>query len=170
MPRIAAPLRWRLREATEADRPFLRALYADTHAGDFAGVGLPEETQATLLGHQFAAREASYASSGARSTIVLVDDRPAGRLLVATQHADMCVVDIALLRQHQRRGIGTALVAEVVAEATRAGLPITLHVEKGNPARHLYDRLGFVPVGEDPFRVRMRREPAADPENGAGHD
>lgn len=48
------------------------------------------------------------------------------------------------------RGFGTALLTELISEARRRGLVgISLSVEDGNPARGLYERLGFVRVGRN---------------------
>ncbi len=46
------------------------------------------------------------------------------------------------------RGIGTALVTELFAEADASGRSVSIHVESNNPARRLYERLGFQDVGE----------------------
>jgi hypothetical protein len=40
---------------------------------------------------------------------------------------------------------------------------VSIHVEQGNPARSLYDRLGFVPVREDGLHVLMERGRPAGP-------
>ena len=49
----------------------------------------------------------------------------------------------------QSRGIGTPIITDLLAEATGAGLPVALSVEKDNPrARSLYLRLGFEVTGE----------------------
>ncbi|WP_408506216.1 N-acetyltransferase [Paraburkholderia sediminicola] len=40
-------------------------------------------------------------------------------------------------------------------------LPVTLKVLKGNPASHLYERLGFEIVAEDEIEFRMRHAPHA---------
>jgi ribosomal protein S18 acetylase RimI-like enzyme len=39
--------------------------------------------------------------------------------------------------------VGTALVQEVLEEARRAAKAVRIHVERGNPALRLYERLGF---------------------------
>ena len=53
------------------------------------------------------------------------------------------MIDIALLPDHRGRGIGARLLRDVLHEATAAGLPVRLSVERSNPARSLYERLGF---------------------------
>jgi ribosomal protein S18 acetylase RimI-like enzyme len=58
----------------------------------------------------------------------------------------------------QRRGIGTTIIHRLVDRANRAGQPVTLGVVKTNPARHLYQRLGFRITHEDERKFYMRRE------------
>jgi ribosomal protein S18 acetylase RimI-like enzyme len=45
---------------------------------------------------------------------------------------------------YQRRGIGTEILRSLMAEARCAGKPLRLRVLKTNPAKTLYERLGFV--------------------------
>ena len=91
--------------------------------------------------------------------VVLVGGRPAGRLYVARWEHELRIVDIALLPDHRGRGIGEALVGELIDEARAAGKPLTIHVERENPAMSLYGRLGFSPVKEVGPYLLMRREP-----------
>jgi GNAT superfamily N-acetyltransferase len=44
---------------------------------------------------------------------------------------------------HQRRGIGTRLVQDLISEATRDGKPVRLRMLKVNPVLDFYSRLGF---------------------------
>ncbi len=41
------------------------------------------------------------------------------------------------------RGIGSRLVRALQSEAAAAGKPLSIHVERFNPALRLYERLGF---------------------------
>ena len=59
----------------------------------------------------------------------------------------------------QRRGIGTEVMHRLIAEANQAGQPIMLGVVKSNPAKRLYERLGFRTTHEDGRKYYMRREP-----------
>ena len=172
MPHTVERPTWDLRPEAASDRAFLRAVYADVHGDDFAGFGLPAATQQALFDHQLAAREQSWRTThpDGRWSIVEVDGVPAGRLLVSTDATGIRLVDIALLREYRGHGLGTALVTGVVADADRRRLSVTLHVDRANPARRLYERLGFVTCAEDAFRVRMRHEPPGGLENGASDD
>ena len=59
-------------------------------------------------------------------------------------------LSITTFAGHRGKGLGTAVLDSVVAEARRRGLPgISLSVEDGNPARRLYERAGFRVVGRN---------------------
>jgi ribosomal protein S18 acetylase RimI-like enzyme len=63
---------------------------------------------------------------------------------------------IALLPEARGQGIGTRLMEHLITEAHDAGYPgISLSVSCQNPARHLYERLGFRIVQEDEESVVM---------------
>lgn len=55
---------------------------------------------------------------------------------------------VFLLPGVQGRGIGTQLVRQVLAQARASHLPVRLRVFKVNPAQRLWQRLGFIVVGE----------------------
>lgn len=59
----------------------------------------------------------------------------------------------------QRQGNGAEVMHRLIKEANRANQAVTLGVVKTNPARHLYERLGFRVTHEDDRKFYMRREP-----------
>jgi GNAT superfamily N-acetyltransferase len=63
--------------------------------------------------------------------------------------------EIVLIASERDRGIGADLVRAIMAAARAAGLPLRLNCLRANPARHLYDRLGFRVIAEEDIRVRM---------------
>jgi GNAT superfamily N-acetyltransferase len=63
----------------------------------------------------------------------------------------------------QRRGIGAGIIHRLIDRANRANQPVTLGVVKINPARHLYERLGFRITHEDDRKFYMRREADGSP-------
>ena len=140
-----------LRPAEAGDDAFLRALHASTRQ-DLASVGLPPEQVQALLDLQHRARESSYRQQfpGAEDRLVVVEGSPVGRLLLAREPGRIRVVDIALLPEARGRGIGTAVLASVLEQGRAGGQAVALHVEAGNPARALYERLGFGVVAEQP--------------------
>lgn len=68
---------------------------------------------------------------------------PAGRLYVARWSQEIRIMDLALLNDFRRKGIGTELLLNLQEETARAGKSLTTHVERFNPALRLYQRLGF---------------------------
>ncbi len=111
---------------------------------------------------QFAAQHRHYHENYTDTTyeVILVDGEPAGRLYVARWRRELRIVDVALLPEHRGRGIGGSLLRELLDEADAAGKPVSIHVERENPALGLYRRLGFEPVEENGPYLLLRR-PAA---------
>ncbi|MEU6850602.1 GNAT family N-acetyltransferase [Actinacidiphila alni] len=57
------------------------------------------------------------------------------------------------------RGLGSAVLAELLRRADDRGETVRLNVLQGSPARRLYERWGFVLEAEDPVDVFMVRTP-----------
>lgn len=140
-----------LRPATAADDSFLHRLYASTRADELALTGWDEHAQDTFIRMQRTAQTRAYTVSHpyARCDIVLVDDRPAGRLYVDRAAAAIHVLDISLLPGHRGRGTGTRLLTALLTEAERTRRAVTLNVARFNRALSLYLRLGFTVTRED---------------------
>ena len=94
--------------------------------------------------------------------IVQVAGQDAGVIWVERRPAEIFLSLIEIHPIYQGRGIGTAVVGDIFSEARDAGLPVTLRVLKVNPARKLYERLGFVVVGEIPTHYLMSTAVAQD--------
>lgn len=62
---------------------------------------------------------------------------------------------IQLLPQFQGQGIGAQIIGSLIAEARTAGVGLRLGVLRANPARKLYERLGFVVVSEKEHGCEM---------------
>jgi ribosomal protein S18 acetylase RimI-like enzyme len=141
----------RLRAAVPEDEQFLRAVYASTRAEELARVLWSDEQKRAFTDMQFAAQDAHYRRyyPSAQYSIIEVQGVPAGRLYVDRSEKEILIIDIALLPEHRRAGIGTRLLRELQDEARTAGKVLTIHVEKFNPALRLYQRLGFQQVKDE---------------------
>jgi ribosomal protein S18 acetylase RimI-like enzyme len=91
--------------------------------------------------------------------IIVVRGQDAGVISVLRRTTDIFLSNIELLPAFQGQGIGTHLITALIAEAQQKGISITLQVLKVNPARRLYERLGFVVNGETPTHYLMSRVP-----------
>jgi ribosomal protein S18 acetylase RimI-like enzyme len=98
-----------------------------------------------LLKMQIEAQRRSYAAQfpDAGHEIILLDDSPAGRLIVERGPEAHLLVDISVSKSQRGRGIGTWTLRALCAEADRAQKPVRLQVQTSNRAKDLYLRLGF---------------------------
>lgn len=150
----------RLRPAEAADQPFIRHLFKTVRAEDFAGAGLPQAALDTLLELQYRAQAAGYAARfpDAAVLIVLREEEPIGRLILAARDSRWRIVDIVLLPTARGRGIGTDIFEAIARAAHEAGAcELTLSVLSTNVgARRLYARLGFCEDNSEPY-IEMTR-------------
>jgi GNAT superfamily N-acetyltransferase len=153
-----------VRPAGDADGAFFARVYASTREDEVARMPFgSKEERSGFLAQQFAAQSAHYARcyGGASYGVVVVDGVDAGRLIVAELADEVLIVDVALLPAFRGRGVGTRLLAPLLAEADAAGRTVGIHVERLNPAQRLYERLGFVAGDDDGVYRKMERPPAA---------
>ena len=152
----------RLRPVADADRAFLVDLYASTREEELAQVAWDDGQKRAFVEQQFGAQDAHYRANypGATLDVIEVDGEPAGRLYVHRGPSDIRIMDIALAPAFRGRGIGTSLLRSLIEEADASSRKLSIHVEMNNPARSLYDRLGFDPAGEHGVYVLMERPPS----------
>ena len=90
--------------------------------------------------------------------VILSDGRVIGFLGVRPEGDALYIAQAYIVPEYQGRGIGTALIREVLT----GGRPVELWVMKLNTgARRLYERLGFRVKCEGETDYRMRYEPGA---------
>ena len=152
-----------LRPAEPGDEEFLYRVYASTRQEELAPVPWPEEHKASFLRMQFDAQSRHFREHYAEAefSVILADGRPAGRLYVARWPEEIRIVDIALLPEHRNAGIGTSLLRALASESEAVGKPISIHVERFNPALRLYGCLGFRKVADKGVYFLMERAPGA---------
>ena len=92
--------------------------------------------------------------------IITLDGADIGWLQSRVEDGALFLAQLFVDAPLQRRGIGTEVMNGLIAEAARAHLPVTLGVVKTNPAKRLYDRLGFRITHDDERKFYMRRDPA----------
>ena len=89
--------------------------------------------------------------------------RDAGYLAVARGEREFQLFNLMINPEFQNQGLGTAVLRGLLAEARAGGIPVRLQVLKVNPARRLYERLGFTVIEETPTHFRMLWHPGSPP-------
>ncbi|NND73799.1 MAG: GNAT family N-acetyltransferase [Ilumatobacter sp.] len=156
-----APSTVALRPVVDADTDLLRRIYRDTR-DDVAALPWADAQKDEFVDAQFRAQAADYAQrfAAAEHSIVLVDDRPVGRIWVDRRPDEIRLLDVALLAAHRNRGTGSELIGRLIAEAGRAGVPLRHSVFVDNAdALRFYRRLGFVVIEDFGMYVLMELAP-----------
>jgi ribosomal protein S18 acetylase RimI-like enzyme len=159
----ARPGSIQLRPAGSGDEELLYTVYASTREEELAQVNWDATQRESFLRMQFQAQSQHYSSQypGAEFQIILVEDQPAGRLYVHRRNDEIRVMDIALLPQFRRRGVGTTLMRQLLEEGERTSRTVSIHVEVFNPARHWYERLRFQSVADNGVYRLMEWQPGS---------
>jgi ribosomal protein S18 acetylase RimI-like enzyme len=151
----------RLRPADADDEAFLERLFKSTRAEQFAAANLPAAVIDAVLGQQYRAQTAGYAARfpSAESLIIEHLGTRAGRLLLHAVAPRWHIVDIALLTEARRQGIGSAIIEALARTALTAGAQeLTLAVLASNAAaRRFYARLGFTETSVNASHLQLVR-------------
>ena len=148
--------------AQPKDEPFLFEVYASTRLNEMAAWGWDAAQQQAFLQMQFAAQHRTYPLAPPQNYywIIRLNDRPIGRMIILRTDEEIRLASIVLLPEYQNAGIGTLLIQDLLAEAAAVGKPVWLHVLRSNvAAARLYERLGFVKIGEDDSHFQMEWRP-----------
>lgn len=146
-----------LRPSLADDQSFLLSLYASTRSDELDMLPWDDEQKRVFALMQFNAQTQHYHGSypQAQSSIILRNEEAVGRMVVNEDTKEFTLVDISLLPAHRGHGIGTHLLRELLSKAVEATKPVRLHVLLTNPARRLYERLGFSFVQSDSLYCEM---------------
>lgn len=66
-------------------------------------------------------------------------------------------LSIAVLPDHRNQGLGTALLNHMIAEAAKRYSGLSLSVSSDNPAKSLYERLGFEIIEQNGTSLTMMK-------------
>ncbi len=149
--------------AVPGDLEFLHRVYASTREEELRQTGWDAAQKEAFTRMQFDAQHAYYQAhyAGASFDVIQVDGAPAGRLYLDRRADEIRIMDITLLPEFRGQGIGTGLLRQILAEGQAKNLPVTIHVEAFNPARWLYERLGFHTIDDKGVYLFMRWTPSA---------
>ena len=148
-----------LRPITENDTALLFRIYASTRLEELAQVPWSPQERENFLVMQFHAQHNHYQTHypHAEYSVIMRGTAPIGRLYVERIPREIHIIDIALLPEFRRQGIGALLLNALIAEANEDLLPIRIYVERNNPALRLYERLGFKRIGDSGVYYELQR-------------
>jgi ribosomal protein S18 acetylase RimI-like enzyme len=147
MEQIAA---YTLRPVQEADEALLLEIYASTRADELALVAWDAAQKQAFVQMQFSAQQKHYRAYFPRAAhdLILVEERPVGRLYVDRRQTDVRILDITLSPQARGRGIGTQILLDLMKEVAQTNTPLSIYVESFSRSLGLFQRLGFVKTNE----------------------
>jgi ribosomal protein S18 acetylase RimI-like enzyme len=138
-----------LRPVALTDEGFLLRVYRSTRADELVLTGWDASACETFVRMQFNAQATHYRQQwpASKQSVIEISQpgrmEPVGRLWIDQRVDAIHVLDIAVLPDWCGGGIGTECLRRLMAQAAAGGRAVTIQVELGNPARRLYDRLGF---------------------------
>ncbi|GAB7529234.1 GNAT family N-acetyltransferase [Pseudomonas sp. 3A(2025)] len=146
---------------------FIERLFAGSRLAEVSRCGWSTEQIAAFLSQQFHAQHTYYQAHYAEADFWIIEHegQPIGRIYLFWGPSIVNLIDITLLPEYQGHGIGSALIDAQLRRADELGLRMNLYVEAFNPAKRLYDRLGFIQCGDTGVYLQMRREPMTHSRN-----
>ena len=91
--------------------------------------------------------------------VIPLSGKDVGWLQIARTDDAIFLGQLYLTGLFKRKGIGTQVLRMLIEESELSAKAITLGVVKIDPARRLYERMGFGLTHEDQHKVYMRRGP-----------
>ncbi len=144
----APPARVTVRAAAVDDRPFLFRVYATRRREELVPLGWDDAATQAFLRAQFDHEDRDWHRHrpGAECMVVLRDGTPVGRLYVSRSEHEIQVMDLTLLPEDRRQGIGTSLLDSLLDEARATRRTVRMNVARSSPMVELCRKLGFLPA------------------------
>jgi ribosomal protein S18 acetylase RimI-like enzyme len=151
MPVLPAMPKYQTRPAKHEDEPFLYSCYKRVMYGYVQETwGWDEEFQKAAFAKYLPWQQFE---------IITIDSSTVGAACVLDTPSGIELEMIIIEPQFQRIGIGSDFVGRLLRRARKENRSVRLRVMKVNPAKSLYERLGFVAVGEDAGIIEMQAQP-----------
>jgi ribosomal protein S18 acetylase RimI-like enzyme len=148
--RISQDFELSLRPATEADVDALMRLRRSTMTEHLQRAGAASDEAALL------ARVTYHLEDG---QLVYLGDQLVGLFKTYRNGSEWHLVQVQIAPQWQGKGLGERLVRGLLERAAEENCSVVLDVLAGNPAKRLYDRLGFVVEHQSAMEHHMRWTP-----------
>ena len=90
--------------------------------------------------------------------VVEINNKIIGFIKVVSSDTEIYLAEIQIARDYQNQGIGTSLIKSAIKKARMEQKNLWLKVLKGNPAKNLYQRLGFEKLKDSVTHDVMRKK------------
>jgi ribosomal protein S18 acetylase RimI-like enzyme len=151
------------RPEAASDKDFLFSLFESVKGPDITRMPVNDVMKSHLLHMQYRGMAQSYRARYASEafSIVIINGKPAGRLIMDVTDDRIHIVYIALLPQWRGRGIGSAVMRAVLARACVLRLPCEATVAVDNvQSLQLWAALGFIERARDATDVILEWRPS----------
>ena len=136
------------RQATEEDFDFLFAMHIATMKVYVDQIwGWDDAFQESLFRERYIP---------AQIQVITVDGKDIGMISLEERTDDVFLRVIEILPTHQGQGIATRIIQQIIDGAASKQKPVILSVLKVNPAKGLYERLGFSVIEETDTHFIMK--------------
>ena len=143
------PVPIELRPALDHDFEYCRRLYFGEMRWIIEELHLDRTSQETSFRQQW---------NSTQVRLIALDGTDVGWVQTITEDDELFVAQMFVDSRFQRNGIGTEVMRRLISEATAFNLAVRLNVVRINPARRLYERLGFRVTHEDDRKFYMKRD------------
>ena len=133
------------------DEAFLLFVYDSSRAQELAQVQWQYGQREAFVKWQFDLQRREYDGRypDAEYDVILVNDERAGRIWISRDAEEIHLLDIVVLPEFQKRGVGGALLNSLIDEAKQSSKALRHYVFVMNAdALRFYERLGFVVIEE----------------------
>ncbi len=147
-----------LRSISDGDLPLLYRIYASTREDELKIVPWSDAEKERFLRQQFEAQHSFYQEHFSEGSydLILAGEDPAGRLYVDRRADEIRLIDLAILPEYRRQGIGRSFLDNLLLEAREASVPVRLHCLPDNDSMvSLCKQLGFEQTGATGVYVLM---------------
>lgn len=136
------------RPAQDSDADFLYALHVATMR-DYVDQtwGWDDAVQETMFRKNYIPAEIQ---------IITLDGKDVGMTSLEERKEDIFLRVIEIHPSYQRQNLGTTIIQKIINDAIYKMKPIYLRVLRVNPAKRLYERLGFLVIEETKTHYIMR--------------
>jgi ribosomal protein S18 acetylase RimI-like enzyme len=136
-----------LRQVNELDGELLFQIFSSTREKEMQMVSFwTDEQKNMFLRQQFMAQHNYYQHTFTQSNFWIIEQHkiPIGRLYFDTEQSDYFkIIDISILAKHRGKGIGEGILRDILSVASAKNKVVRIHVENHNPAKRLYEKIGF---------------------------